>query len=69
MRFKCGKNLQERAEELNRLQALRDWHHFYAILPREVAAGDCRAFEWIERRYVDGYYAEESYWEYREALK
>lgn len=66
MRFKCGKSqaehdaaiLKERAERA-RVEA---WHRFYPIWPRKVARGDCRSFEWIERRYVWS----RDYWVYRE---
>ncbi len=43
----------------------RQWHPFFAILPRQVGSHDCRFLEWIERRRVvwNAYWAEE--WEYR----
>ncbi len=37
-------SLEERKERLG------VWHDFFAFFPREVAPGDLRMFEWIERR-------------------
>lgn len=55
MRFKCGKTQAELdalilAQREYRAATSR-WHKFYPIFPRRVARGDCRAFEYIERRY------------------
>ncbi len=44
MKFDCGETRQEWIDRLSQ------WHDFYAIWPRKVAAHDCRVFETIERR-------------------
>jgi hypothetical protein len=56
MKIKCGPTqaeIDKRAHSAAlRKWAIGQWHDFYPIWPRQVAKGDCRCFEWIERRWV-----------------
>lgn len=49
MKFNCGETSEARRDKW---AAIERWHPFFAIWPREVAPGDCRAFEWIERKGI-----------------
>lgn len=71
MRFKCGETEAEAAARRKRAEdaheKLFNWHSFYPWWPRQVTPGDCRCFEWIERRRQEVDYGD-SYgeiWEYR----
>jgi len=71
MKFKCGMTKEERLAyskgKENREAYLKAWHPFYPWWPREVTEGDCRCFEWIERR---GYKCWDEWgWEYRLPVK
>ena len=44
MKFNCGEDGRERWDRQ------KQWHRFFAILPRRVASHDCRCFEWVERK-------------------
>ena len=56
MKFKCGMTSEERKEKFT-------WKPFYPWWPRQIAPGDCRCFEWIERQYdTNGY---DNWWNYR----
>ena len=44
MKINCGPSYEER------LAAKKDWHRWFALIPRRVAPGDCRWLEYIERK-------------------
>lgn len=48
MKFNCGPTWEEKWDKEKTL--LRDWHLFFAIIPRRVGERDCRWLEWIERK-------------------
>lgn len=67
MKFKCGPNAQEILDKKLRLEReleertnyLTNWHSYFAWFPVEVAAGDCRWLEQVQRR---GVYS--NFWDY-----
>lgn len=71
MKFKCGYTRDERlAREAARRaeqKRIEDWHRIFAIMPHQVAEGDCRWLEYIERKLIweEGCYSSESRWIYR----
>jgi hypothetical protein len=78
MKFSCGLTPDEKRElqfqkDLEHKRYLEGWHDFFALWPRQVASGDCRWLETIERkgerhRYYDSW-GMAGYvwtWEYRE---
>ena len=44
MKFDCGPTYQER------ITAKKEWHRWFALLPRRVGSNDCRWLEYIERK-------------------
>lgn len=44
MKFNCGPTYEVKVEQQ------KNWHPFFAILPRRVGPDECRWLEWIERR-------------------
>lgn len=48
MRFNCGRALYQKLQDDHDI--LREWHPFFALLPRRVSANQCRWLEWIERK-------------------
>lgn len=47
MKLKCGKTVEEEAAELQRG---KEWRRWFAWYPVQIAKGDCRWLEYIERR-------------------
>lgn len=56
MKFNCGPD-KKTEYEINCVKAkeraayLREWHDFFALIPRRVGNYDCRWLETIQRRY------------------
>ena len=48
MKINCGPSLFERIEAAE--ERKKDWHDFFALLPRRIAPGDCRWLETIQRK-------------------
>lgn len=44
MKFDCGPTWREKRN------ARKEWHRWFALLPRRVGSHDCRWFEYIERK-------------------
>ena len=75
MKFNCGPTWEEK-QELRKIEEakLKEWHPFFAIIPKRVGSHDCRCFEWIERKGVkhEGFWCSAAnyipswwIWEYR----
>ena len=72
MKINCGpgKDLaralrRQKAREL--LPKLKEWHDFFALLPRRIDDYDCRWMETIQRRFPDAFvYCNDSYISYIE---
>lgn len=68
MRFNCDR-LDDYLRDCKRRrdEARREWHVWFAWRPVKLEHGDCRWFEFVERRevYVNGYFESYYEWEYR----
>lgn len=71
MKFKCGRTAQEWEEYRKEQKAIEEyhmnWHKWFAWRPVEVAQGDCRWLEYVERRLIPSkvYYPYYDNFEYR----
>lgn len=76
MKINCGPTPEERyAARKAKQEAWKQWHSYFAWLPRRVGSGDCRWLEYVERRrvghteiamtFTGGVHCIGSRWEYR----
>lgn len=65
MKFKCGSTLSKQEKAYKKRDRLRNWHRVFAWFPIEVAPGDCRWLEMVDRKCPSAWFGR-SYTVYEE---